>query len=240
MNQNSVAKNNDILANITQICENIEKDSRIYEIMKLCPYEVLRKMKIREYKANEFVRYQDEVYQTMYIVLGGELDIYVESENGKKYYLNTYRKGCYIGELEMFGNHPYVSRVEARTNVKLLEIEKDDFIRWVQTDRNMNDYFVKTLCESSYALCRTMGNNTLYSLTQRICQYLVSSAGANIKADNVVEISSEDLAERMAVTPRSVNRILQKLRESGFIEIAKKKIVLIDVDGLMEQIEKEK
>lgn len=239
MNINNVAKKNEIIANITQICENIEEDTKIYEIMKSCPYELLRKMKIREYKANEFVRNQDEVYHTMYIVLGGELDIYVESENGKKYYLNTYRKGCFIGELEMFGNHPYVSRVEAKTNIKLLEIEKEDFILWVQTDRNMNDYFVKTLCESSYALCRNMGNNTLYSLTQRICQYFVSSVGANTKTDNLVEISSEDLAERMAVTQRSVNRVLQKLRETGFIEIAKKKIIVKDVEGLVAQIEKE-
>lgn len=239
MNINNVAKKNEIIANITQICENIEEDTKIYEIMKSCPYELLRKMKIREYKANEFVRNQDEVYHTMYIVLGGELDIYVESENGKKYYLNTYRKGCFIGELEMFGNHPYVSRVEAKTNIKLLEIEKEDFILWVQTDRNMNDYFVKTLCESSYALCRNMGNNTLYSLTQRICQYFVSSVGANTKTDNLVEISSEDLAERMAVTQRSVNRVLQKLREAGFIEIAKKKIIVKDVEGLVAQIEKE-
>ncbi len=239
MNLNNVAKTNEIIANITQICENIEKDSRIYEIMKSCPYELLRKMKIREFKANEFVRNQDEIYQTMFIVLGGELDIYVESENGKKYYLNTYRKGCYIGELEMFGNRPYVSRVEAKTNVRLLEIEKEDFIHWVQTDRNMNDYFVKTLCESSYALCRNMGNNTLYSLTQRICQYLVSSIGANPKTDNLVEISSEDLAERMAVTQRSVNRVLQKLREADLIVITKKKIIVNDVDGLVLQIEKE-
>ena len=139
----------------------------------------------------------------------------------------------------MFGNHPYVSRVEAKTDDKLLEIEKDDFIRWVQTDRNMNNYFMKTLCENSYILCRNMGNNTLYSLTQRICQYLVSSVGANTKAESLVQISSEDLAERMAVTQRSVNRILQKLREAGLIEIAKKRIIIKDVDGLVAQIEKE-
>lgn len=239
MNLNNVAKTSEIIANIAQICEHIEKDSRIYEIMKSCPYELLRKMKIREFKANEFVRNQDEIYQTMFIVLGGELDIYVESENGKKYYLNTYRKGCYIGELEMFENRPYVSRVEAKTDVRLLEIEKEDFIRWVQTDRNMNDYFIKTLCESSYALCKNMGNNTLYSLTQRICQYLVSSVGANTKSDYTVEISSEELAERMAVTQRSVNRVLQKLREADTIEITKKKIIVKDIDGLVMQIENE-
>jgi CRP-like cAMP-binding protein len=236
MNHNDVAKSKGIIADITQICEMIENDSTIYEIMKSCPYELLRRMKIQTYKADEFVLNQEEEYHTIYLVVSGELDIYVESENGKKYYLNTYRKGCYIGELEMFGNHPYVSRVEAKTNIKLLEIKKEDFIRWVQTDRNMNDYFLKTLCESTYTLCRNMGNNTLYSLTQRICQYLVTSVKANVKSDNIVEISSESLAERMAVTQRSVNRILHMLRESGLIEISKKKIMIKDVDGLTAQM----
>lgn len=239
MNLNNAVNKKENVANITQICENIEGDAKIYEIMKSCPYELLRKMKIREYKANEFVLNQNEIYQTMYIVLDGELDIYVEAENGKKYYLNTYRKGCYIGELEMFGNHPYVSRVEAKTNVKLLEIEKEDFIKWIQNDRNMNEYFIRTLCESSYFLCRNMGNNTLYTLTQRICQYLVTSIGQGAGKGNSVEISSEDLAERMAVTQRSVNRILQKLRECGYIDITKKKIIVNDVEALVMLIEKE-
>jgi CRP-like cAMP-binding protein len=239
MNLNNVANVKGKLASIAQICENIERDPKIYEIMKSCPYELLRKMKICEFKANEFVLYQDEIYQTMYIVLDGELDIYVESENGKKYYLNTYRKGSYIGELEMFGNHPYVSRVEAKTDIRLLEIEKDDFIKWVQTDRNMNDYFIKTLCESSYSLCRYMGNNALYSLTQRICQYLVTSITQNSKKDALVEISSEELSERMAVTQRSVNRILKELRELGYIDISKKKIQVKNMEALVLMIEKE-
>lgn len=240
MNHAETVKANEIIASITHLSGILENDSILYEIMKSCPYEVLRKMKIHEYKADEFVLYQDEVYLTIYIVLSGELDIYVESENGKKYYLNTYRKGSYIGELEMYGNHPYVSRVEAKTNVKLLEIDKEDFIRWVQTDRNMNDYFLRTLCENSYSLCRNMGNNTLYSLTQRICQYLIACIGVKAKPGSTVEISSENLAERMAVTQRSVNRILRELRENGIIEISKKKIVIKEVTGLIAQIENEK
>ncbi len=239
MNPNSAVVKKEYVANITQICEYMEGDSQIYEIMKSCPYELLREMKIREYKANKFVRNQNEIYQIMYIVLEGELDIYVESENGKKYYLNTYRKGCYIGELEMFGNHPYVSRVEAKTDVKLLEIGKEAFIKWVRIDRTMNEYFIRTLCESTYSLCRNMGNNTLYSLTQRICQYLVSSALQDPDGESIVRISSEDLAERMAVTQRSVNRILQKLRESGYIEIDKRKIIVNNREALVSLIERE-
>lgn len=240
MKHSNTEKHNEINISVTQICDVIENDPQIYEMMKSCPYEVLRKMKLREFEAKEFIRYQDEFYSTMYIVIDGELDIYVDSENGKKYYLNTYRKGCYIGELEMFGNRPYVSRVEARTSVRLVELEREDFIRWVQIDRNMNDYFIRTLCESSYFLCQNMGNNSLHSLTQRLCQVLVNNAVLHQEDCTWVHISSEELAEQMAVTQRSVNRILKKLKDLGLIEISKKKIILKNIDGLIDQIKKEK
>lgn len=221
---------------VLEISEILEKDPVIYEIMCQCPYEILRRMIIREYKAKEFILNQGEIYNNMYIVLEGELGIYVESEHGKKYYLNTYRKGNYIGELEMFGNHPYISSVEALTYVKLLELSRDDFIKWVKMDKNLNDYFIRTLCDSTYILCSNMGTNTLYSLKSRICKYLIDNVKMNGQADHMkIAINSEMLGEYMAVTQRSVNRILKQLKESGIIEITKAHIVIKNFEKLLEE-----
>ena len=221
---------------VLEISEILENDSAIYEIMCQCPYEILRRMIIREYKAKEFILNQGEIYNNIYIVLDGELGIYVESEHGKKYYLNTYRKGNYIGELEMFGNHPYISSVEALTNVKLLELNKADFIKWVKMDKNLNDYFIRTLCDSTYILCSNMGTNTLYSLKSRICKYFIDNINASGQADDMkITINSEMLGEYMAVTQRSVNRILKQLKESGIIEITKAHIVIKNFEKLIEE-----
>jgi CRP-like cAMP-binding protein len=177
----------------------------------------------------------------MYIVLEGELGIYVESEHGKKYYLNTYRKGNYIGELEMFGNYPYISSVEAKTDVRLLEIGREDFIRWVQLDKNLNGYFIRTLCDSTYKLCSNMGNNTLYALKSRICRFLIDHAGGTGgkgRSEYVqVAVNSEMLSEYIAVTQRSVNRILKHLKDSQIIEITKSHIIIRDYPGLLKEEE---
>lgn len=221
---------------VLEISEILEKDPVIYEIMCQCPYEILRRMMIREYKAKEFILNQGEIYNNMYIVLDGELGIYVESEHGKKYYLNTYRKGNYIGELEMFGSQPYISSVEALTNIKLLELSRDDFIKWVKMDKNLNDYFIRTLCHSTYILCSNMGTNTLYSLKSRICKYFIDNVKTNGQADRMkIAINSEMLGEYMAVTQRSVNRILKQLKESGIIEITKAHIVIKNFEKLLEE-----
>lgn len=220
---------------VLEISEILEKDPIIYNIMRQCPYEILHKAAVREYKAGEFSLDQGEVHDFMYIVLEGELGIYVESEHGKKYYLNTYRKGNYIGELEMFGNYPYISSVEARTDVKLLEFAREDFIRWLQLDRNLNDYVIRTLCDSTYKLCSNMGTNSLYTLKSRVCRFLLDHAGGRSGEHAEVSVSSEMLSEYMAVTQRSVNRILKQLKDSGIIEIAKSHIMIRDYQKLQEE-----
>ncbi|MDF3001886.1 MAG: Crp/Fnr family transcriptional regulator [Bacillota bacterium] len=217
---------------VKEISEILEKDPVIYNIMKQCPYEILRNISIREYRAGMFTLNQGEIHNFMYIVLEGELGISVESEHGKKYYLNTYRKGNYIGELEMFGSFPYISSVEARTDIKLFEIVREDFVRWVQMDRNLNNYFIRTLCDSTYKLCSNMGANTLYTLKSRICRFLLDHGD---RPAGRISISSETLSEYMAVTQRSVNRILKQLKENDIIEISKSYIVIKDYPRLQEE-----
>jgi CRP-like cAMP-binding protein len=103
-------------------------------------------------------------------------------------------------------------------------------------DKNLNDYFIRTLCDSTYILCSNMGTNTLYSLKSRICKYFIDNINASGQADDMkITINSEMLGEYMAVTQRSVNRILKQLKESGIIEITKAHIVIKNLEKLIEE-----
>lgn len=160
---------------MTALIELLERDKKMYEIFKGCPYEILRMVRICHYKENEFVLEQGEIHDTFYIIIKGTTDIYVESEQGKKYFLTQYTSGQYIGELEIFGNHPYVSRVESQGEITVLEMNRSTFLSWVQKDSNFSSYLLRTMGDSSYEMCKNMGENTLYSLKQRICQFLIDS-----------------------------------------------------------------
>ena len=204
--------------NLLKLLELVEKDKVLFQLLRQCPYEILRNFKGRKYKDSRFVLKQGEIYNTFYIVASGYADIYVESEHGKKYLLCTYTKGDYI------------SRVEARGDVTMLELDRTYFVKWIRMDNNFNEYMIRTLCSNSYRMCSNMGQNTLYTLKQRICQYLVGNAGADGKLRFVV--SSEILSQKMAVTQRSVNRILKQLKEQGLIELNKGNIAIKDYDAL--------
>lgn len=58
-----------------------------------------------------------------------------------------------------------------------------------------------------------MRNNTLYSLEQRISQFLVENTNEKGKAS--MPLSAEQLSEHMGVTTRSVNRVLKELKDQN-------------------------
>ena len=156
--------------NLLKLLELVEKDKVLFQLLRQCPYEILRNFKVRKYKDSRFVLKQGEIYNTFYIV------------------------------------------------------------KWIRMDNNFNEYMIRTLCSNSYRMCANMGQNTLYTLKQRICQYLVGNAGADGKLRFVV--SSEILSQKMAVTQRSVNRVLKQLKEQGLIELNKGNIAIKDYDAL--------
>lgn len=222
-----------IRTNLAEVLEVLERDKRIYEIIKGCPYEILKYLKLKKYQEGEFILEQGEVYNTFYIIVEGYADIIVESSQGKKYYLCTYGKGQFLGEMEMFEQRPYMSRIEARGPVITLELGREYYLKWLESDRNFNQYILRTLCSESYQTMTKMGNNALYSLKQRICQFLIENTNEKGKAS--MPLSAEQLSERMGVTARSVNRVLKELKDQNILEIHKSNVIIKDYKQLLRE-----
>lgn len=45
----------------------------------------------------------------------------------------------------MFGQKPYMSRVEAKGPIKMLEVDRDNYLKWLDCDRNFNRYILQIL-----------------------------------------------------------------------------------------------
>jgi DNA-binding transcriptional regulator LsrR (DeoR family) len=70
-------------------------------------------------------------------------------------------------------------------------------------------------------------------LKQKICRYLIDNlVCTNNKELLKINIEKEKLSEQMAVTQRSVNRVLKNLKEQNIIEIYTKYVIVKDLDIL--------
>lgn len=214
-----------------EINEIIEKSPKIYEIIKGCPYEILKKWQIKKVKKGEVVLRQGEVYDYFFIVARGIVDIYIMSEQGKKYSEAVYKEGDYIGELEIFERKPYSCFVEALSDVSLIYLQRDDFFKWIEMDNNINRYLMKTLCRQFYDLSMKAGEDTLYPLRKRICRYLLLKMTKKGKS-YCVDFDKYKVSEQMAVTPRSINRVLKDLKEEGIILESNGNIEILEIKTL--------
>jgi CRP-like cAMP-binding protein len=219
---------------IKQLEDIIENNPDIYKMLKYCPYNILRHWQPMEYSAGDIICSQGEKYNCFYIIVHGYADIYFMSESGKKYSQAIYKKGDYIGELEIFDRKPYSCFVEALTDLKLIKIARDIFIEWLQLDRNICVYIIESLCNQFYKLSKKAGEDTLYSLKNRLCNYLLSFDNQSTKGIKSIkiELEREKLSDRFAVTPRSINRVLLYLRKKGIIDIVANFIIVKDLEEL--------
>ena len=219
-----------------EIIEIIESNSSIKDMLKNCPYDILKRWERKDYKKGEIICQQDVTYDYFHIIIDGYVNICRTAENGRKHSQSIYKKGNYFGELEIFDMKPYICSVEALTDTKTIRIKREYFLQWISSDLHFSLYITKTLCDSFYKLSKLAGENTLYSLKYRICNYLLYEVDSNAKGSSLeVNINKEQLSEQFAVTSRSINRVLQYLKEKGLIEVSNSSILIIDIKGLKEE-----
>lgn len=224
---------------ISEIQKVMENNSKIDEILKFCPCEILKHWEFCEYKKGEILLRQGEVPEKFCIIVEGCVDIYAMAENGKKYTQNIYTKGNYIGELEIFDKKPAACYAEAASPIVLISLTRDYFLKWVEIDIHISNYFVKNMASLFYNLSIKAMNDNLYSLKYRLIKYLLESnkkMGDNTKKIEIF-IDKDKISGQLAVTKRSTNRVLRELRDRGIIAINTKSIIIKDMESLLKEQE---
>ena len=193
------------------------------------------KWTVHHHKAGEVICEVGEAYPYFFVVESGLANVQHTSEKGKTYSQSIYGTGTYFGELEIFNGRPFVCSIEAITDVTLIRLERESFIKWIKNDNDFLFYLMETLCESSYDLSLKASQDTLYSLTFRICDYLIECKENDLYNQHAsIFLSKKYLSEKFVVTKRSINRALKELQDKGLIEINDVYIEVLDLDGLID------
>ena len=139
---------------------------------------------IHEYKKNDYIFFQGDVPNKLYLILNGEVELGSINVNGKVLRITNISEGEDFGEVELFLNKDrYSGYAKAKTDVKLLEIAKDFFGGRCEKNCshhskvvfNMLELFAKRTDENNQQLeVLTSGN-----LKQRIATYLLELAYNN-------------------------------------------------------------
>ena len=217
----------------------IKNDEKFKNIFKNMPDSIIDHWQVKDYDKGEIICRQGEVSDYFYYIISGYLSIYLMAENGSKYVQSIYKRGNYFGELEIFNQHPYVCTVETITEARIIRLERKHFMKWLKDDQDYLLYLTRTLCDSFYKLSRKAGEDLLYSLRYRVCNYLIYKVESAKSSSGTVElkIDKKQLSDQLAVTKRSINRVLKKLKEKEILDFSSQSIFIKDLKALKQEEE---
>lgn len=208
---------------------------KVYALLKTCPLEILEEMELVRFAAKKFRLDQGESYQHVYLILNGNVKVFVMNHKGNQITLDIYEQGNFIGEHEAIINQPFSASLHSLTEVQLLKIPVKTFIKWMELDNAFCQRLTQSLCEQLYELTNRAAKYSLNDVRTQVVSTILSA----YEQTNQLSIEKKQILDSVSATSRSVYRTLQQLSEEQLIQIESETVRIASLEKLQQIIEEE-
>lgn len=220
------------------IAKTIESNSRLIEIFRNCPFQIIKTIEVVNYKPEKVFIHQGHTSSILYILVSGKAEISTVSESGRTLTTIIDLEGSILGNFEIFDQKLATSNVKALTTLTLFKIKRNVFLKWIESDNNFTTYL---LIQINNRFCEQISNkkeSIMYCLQTRLKQYLIDICNHKSVTSNNAKImfDKKTACSKLAVTLRSLNRSLKHLREEQLIDTQKNYIIIKDIQKLQDEV----
>lgn len=187
--------------------------------------ELAKLGQVRTFPRNTIVVLQGEPAEALYLVLSGQLRVFVADEDGKEAELNTLGAGEYFGEL-MLGGHTRTASVRTLESSRLAMITRDAFERALAGRPDLAFHLIQTLIRRVVHLTDTVSRLALMDVYGRMVLLFEENARLEDGRRVVPGMSQQAIAEKVSASRAMVNRVLKDLSEGGYVSVSRESIVL--------------
>jgi CRP/FNR family cyclic AMP-dependent transcriptional regulator len=182
---------------------------------------------IHSYPKNTIVINQGDISNSLHIIVSGKVKVFLSNEEGKEIILNTMGPGEYFGELALLDAGPRSASVITTAPARLAIISKLDFEDFLQNHSQTMLKILQNAFARLRALTDTVSSLALLDVYGRVTKLLLESA-EEVDGIKIVqlEMTQQDIANRIGSSREMVSRILKDLKTGGYIELEGKKIIL--------------
>lgn len=229
------------------------KSDKYLELLKQVPFfkgieqeEMNSLLKITIFKTfpkNYFIVRHNNIGDSMFLILSGEVKISLFSESGREVILDILREGEFFGEMSLIDEMPRSANVITLGKVEALMIKRLDFENHLLSYPKISLNIMKELVRRLRRADDVINSLSVHDVSGRIARFIIKMASdRHIVPKNKREISFDythkDIAAHIGTTRESVTRSLNKLIEQNIIQLNHKKLVILDQERLVELYQK--
>lgn len=195
------------------------------EFIDKIPKFIKDKCNIRRIEKGKVIVLKGKYIESVYINFQGEMQVKNEFENGFIYSFASVRPIAYIGVMEIMANkETYSSTLQTTTKCILLEMPKEYFIDWINTDQELTLSVLHFVSKSMYEQSLKIGEVLAYPAMCTLISYLMNVFESEDKDTVFLEKTREEIGSILGFSTRTINRNLKVLKEENLILVNKKSI----------------
>ncbi len=172
----------------------------------------------------------EDTSEVLFILKKGRIQLYRISPEGKKLIVSTIGPGTIFGEMAIIGQRMHNTFAEAIDDCLLCVMSRHDVERLILGNPavalRIMDVMAHRLSEAETRL----EDMAFKSIPARLAALLLRLQEE--QGDEIYGYTHQDLAEAVGTYRETTTQILNEFKAKGFIEIGRKRIKVIDLEGL--------
>jgi len=183
-----------------------------------------RAANVRHYSAGEPILREAEPGDLFFVLVEGEVKVFVDSQDGREVVLTHLQAGDFFGEMALLEEENRSASVTALTDSELVALGRDDFLAVLGRDFTLTRKILKTLSARLRRANDVIESLALQDVGGRLARYLVrladESGQAPVDGHFVVHRPThQEIANSIGATRETVNRMLKQFEDRKLIRI---------------------
>lgn len=179
---------------------------------------------VRPYKAGESILQEDEPGDLFFVIVSGQVKVFVDSEHGREVVLTHLKAGDFFGEMALFDNDTRSASVSALVASELVILRRQDFLEVLRDEFPIARRILSTLSARLRQANDMIESLVLLDVGGRLARYLLRIARetGTLQDDGwfaVARPTHQVIANSIGASRETVTRLLRQFVNRGLIRM---------------------
>ena len=193
--------------------------------------EIDRAMTITTGRRGKIFYMPEDTSEVLFLLKEGRVQLYRISPEGKKLVIGTVGPGAVFGEMALIGQGMHNTFAEATEDCVLIVMSREDVERLLITKPQVALRIFEAMGNRLKETESRLEAIAFKGIPARLASLLLQLADER-QSDTIQGLTHQDLGERIGTYRETTTQTLNSFKASGLIDIGRKRIHILDREGL--------
>lgn len=174
----------------------------------------------------------EDTGEVLFLLKKGRVQLYRLSPDGKKLIVAILEEGSIFGEMSFIGQGMHNTFAESIDDCTLCVMSRQDIENLIQEKPLVGIRFMEAMAERLQKTEAKLEELAFKGIPARLSSLLLSLSAEENGSSIVDGYTHQDLAEMLGTYRETTTQILNNFKGAGWIEIGRKRIVLLDQEAI--------